>query len=106
MTNAKSTKNALLMSAVALLLCFAMLLGTTFAWFTDSAASASNVITSGNLDIVVEYSLTGKANSWASLDGADNLFGGKWEPGHTEVVYLKISNVGTMALLLLPIPQA
>lgn len=55
MTNVKSTRHALLMSAVALLLCFAMLLGTTFAWFTDSAASASNVITSGSLDVEVEY---------------------------------------------------
>ena len=55
MTKRKSTKSALITSVLALFLCFAMLLGSTFAWFTDSVASANNIITSGNLDIVVEY---------------------------------------------------
>ena len=41
MTNTKNTKRALLLSVLSLLLCFAMLLGSTFAWFTDSAASAA-----------------------------------------------------------------
>ena len=97
MTNMKSTKRALLTSVMAMLLCFTMLLGTTFAWFTDSAASASNVITAGNLDIVVEYTLDG--TTWKGLDGANDLFQkGLWEPGHTEVVALRIKNNGTLAL--------
>ena len=97
MTNSKTTKRALFSSVVALLLCFTMLLGTTFAWFTDSAASGSNVITAGNLDIVVEYTLDGE--NWDNLDGADDLFQkGLWEPGHTEVVALRIKNNGTLAL--------
>ncbi len=97
MTNVITTKKALLSSAVALLLCFAMLMGTTFAWFTDSAASGSNVITAGNLDIVVEYTLDGE--TWKTLDGANDLFQkGLWEPGHTEVVALRIKNNGTLAL--------
>jgi predicted ribosomally synthesized peptide with SipW-like signal peptide len=74
-----------------------MLLGTTYAWFTDSAASASNVITAGNLDIEVTYTLDGV--TWNNLDGANDLFQkGLWEPGHTEVVVLKIENKGTLAL--------
>ena len=97
MTNTKSTKRALLASVMALLLCFSMLLSTTFAWFTDSAASGSNVITAGNLDIVVEYTLDGE--NWNALDGATDLFQkGLWEPGHTEVVALRIKNNGTLAL--------
>ncbi len=97
MTNSKTTKRALFSSVVALLLCFTMLLGTTFAWFTDSAASGSNVITAGNLDIVVEYTLDG--TTWKDLDGATDLFQkGLWEPGHTEVVLLKITNNGSLAL--------
>ena len=97
MTNTKSTKRALLASVMALLLCFSMLLSTTFAWFTDSAASGSNVITAGNLDIVVEYTLDGE--NWNELDGATDLFQkGLWEPGHTEVVALRIKNNGTLAL--------
>ena len=97
MTNTKSTKRALLASVMALLLCFSMLLSTTFAWFTDSAASGSNVITAGNLDIVVEYTLDGE--NWNALDGATDLFQkGLWEPGHTEVVALRITNNGSLAL--------
>ena len=97
MTNSKSSKRALFSSVVALLLCFTMLLGTTFAWFTDSAASGSNVITAGNLDIVVEYTLDGE--TWKNLDGATDLFKkGLWEPGHTEVVALRIKNNGSLAL--------
>lgn len=97
MTNSKTTKRALFSSVVALLLCFTMLLGTTFAWFTDSAASGSNVITAGNLDIVVEYTLDG--TTWKDLDGATDLFQkGLWEPGHTEVVALRIKNNGSLAL--------
>ncbi len=97
MTKRRNTKRALLSSVVALLLCFSMLLGSTFAWFTDSAVSGSNVITAGNLDIVVEYSLDGK--EWENLDGATDLFQkGLWEPGHTEVVALRIKNNGSLAL--------
>ena len=91
------TRHALLASVLSLVLCVAMLTSTTFAWFTDSAVSASNVITAGNLDIVVEYTLDGE--NWDDLDGADDLFKkGLWEPGHTEVVALRIKNNGTLAL--------
>ena len=55
MTNSKTTKRALFSSVVALLLCFTMLLGTTFAWFTDSVTSANNIIKSGNLDVNLYY---------------------------------------------------
>ncbi len=97
MTNSKTTKRAFFSSVVALLLCFTMLLGATFAWFTDSAASGSNVITAGNLDIEVQYTLDGE--NWNDLDGATALFQkGLWEPGHTEVVALRIKNNGTLAL--------
>jgi len=97
MTNAKITKRALVSSVLALFLCFAMLIGTTFAWFTDSASSGSNVIQAGNLDIEVEYTLDGE--NWNALDGATDLFQkGLWEPGHTEVVALKIENKGSLAL--------
>ncbi len=97
MTNAKTTKRALLVSSMSILLCFAMLLGTTFAWFTDSVTSANNIIKSGNLDVAVEYTLDG--TTWNDLDGADGLFQkGLWEPGHTEVVALKITNKGSLAL--------
>ncbi len=97
MANTKSTKHALLASVMAMLLCFTMLLGTTFAWFTDSAVSGNNVITAGNLDVEVQYTLDGE--NWNALDGATDLFQNDlWEPGHTEVVALRIKNNGTLAL--------
>ena len=55
MTTRKSTKRALLSSVLALVLCAAMLVGTTFAWFTDSATSGKNKIGAGNLDVELEY---------------------------------------------------
>ena len=97
MTNSKSTKRALISSTLAILMCVAMLIGTTFAWFTDTASTAVNKIQAGNLDIGVEYTLDGE--TWKDLDGATDIFQkGLWEPGHTEVVALKFKNNGSLAL--------
>ena len=91
------TKKALISSLLSVVLCVSMLLGTTYAWFTDSVTSGSNLIQSGNLDIEVQYTLDGE--TWNDLDGATDLFTkGLWEPGHTEVVALKITNTGSLAL--------
>ena len=97
MTSSKSTKRALLTSALALLMCVAMLVGATFAWFTDTASTGVNKIQAGNLDIEVEYTLDGE--TWNDLDEATDIFQkGLWEPGHTEVVALKFKNNGNLAL--------
>lgn len=98
MTNSKTTKRALLSSVIALILCFSMLLGTTFAWFTDSVSSGVNTITAGNLDIELEYSKNGR--DWATVKDTDQLFKDVtlWEPGATSVVYLRMTNKGTLAL--------
>ena len=69
MTN-KTTKRALLSSTVALFLCFAMLLGTTYAWFTDEVTSANNVIKSGTLDVVLDY---WNGTEWNTVDGASDI---------------------------------
>lgn len=103
MAKKQKMQKALALSIVAMILCVAMLAGTTFAWFTDSAASGSNVITAGNLDVEVQYTLGDKNDEgemvWNDLDGATDLFRkGLWEPGHTEVVALRIKNNGTLAL--------
>ena len=93
----KKTKSALALGILAIVLCMGMLVGTTYAWFTDSVESGSNVITAGNLDLKVEYTLDGE--NWKDLDGAEDLFQNDlWEPGHTEVVALKVTNVGSLAL--------
>ena len=97
MNNKRATKRALLTSVMALVMCVVMLVGTTFAWFTDTASTAVNKIQAGNLDIEVEYTLDG--DNWNDLDGAADIFQkGLWEPGHTEVVALKFKNNGNLAL--------
>lgn len=107
MTKQKSTKRALLLSALALLLCVSMLVGSTFAWFTDSVTSAGNKIVAGTLDVDL-YLWNGTqyaeiTNESAPIFGAgglaQNVNGDTlWEPGKTQVAYLMIKNAGNLAL--------
>ena len=100
MNNKRATKRALLTSVMALVMCVVMLVGTTFAWFTDTASTGVNKIQAGNLDIEVEYRTTANGE-WKTLDNAADLFGAEgtlFEPGHTRVVELKITNAGNLAL--------
>ena len=98
MTSSKSTKRALLTSVLALLMCVAMLIGTTFAWFTDTASTGVNKIVSGNLDVKLMYSTD--MQTWKEATDQTKLFDDNalWEPGYTQVVYLKIVNAGNLAL--------
>ena len=97
MTNKRSTKRALIASVISLMLCFTMLMGTTYAWFTDSVASTNNIIQSGNLDVELYWSTDN--STWKKVDSNTNVFTSTlWEPGHTEVVYLKVVNEGSLAL--------
>ncbi len=96
MSEKKTTKGALFTSVVAMLLCLVMLIGTTFAWFTDSVVNTGNRIQAGDLDIEVEYSVDGQ--TWAPLELDTNVFGGGlYEPGYTKVAAFRISNTGTLA---------
>ena len=98
MTSSKSTKRALISSTLALLMCVAMLIGTTFAWFTDTASTGVNKIVSGNLDVKLMYSTD--MQTWKEATDQTKLFDDNalWEPGYTQVVYLKIVNAGKLAL--------
>ncbi|MBP3606296.1 MAG: leucine-rich repeat protein [Clostridia bacterium] len=101
MTKTKSTRSALVSSVLALLLCFSMLLGTTFAWFTDSVSSSGNVIKAGNLDVEMEWKDATAAGAQKTYKDASEgaIFNyDKWEPGYVEAKNVKISNVGTLAL--------
>ena len=98
MNERKATKRALLTSITALAMCVVMLVGTTFAWFTDTASTAVNKIQSGNLDVQLEYSKN--FNDWKKVNDTTKVFEDStlWEPGRTEVVYLRVTNAGTLAL--------
>ena len=98
MSNRKSAKRALLTSALAIVLCVTMLVGTTFAWFTDTASTGVNKIRAGNLDVKLMYSTD--MQTWKEATDQTKLFDDNalWEPGYTQVVYLKIVNAGNLAL--------
>ena len=102
MTN-RTTKKALIFSLLSLLLCFSMLVGTTFAWFTDSVTSNGNIIQSGTLNVGMYWADGTKAvptenEAWTDAS-AGAIFNSKvWEPGYTEVRHIKIANEGTLAL--------
>ena len=98
MTNFKSTKRALFFSVIALFVCIIMLLGATYAWFTDSATSPDNQITAGKLDVEL-YKWTSETVSTNVSEDKAAVFPNKlWEPGKTEVVYLSVKNAGTLNL--------
>lgn len=101
-----SVKRSLLVSAIALTLTAALLIGSTFAWFTSTASTGVNKIQAGNLDVVLEMSTDG--TNWESAEGktltfkttdnraADQIL---WEPGCTyELPQLRVANKGNLAL--------
>ena len=95
MSNTKLTKHALIVSIMAMLLCVAMLVVTTVAWFTDTASTAVNKIQAGTLDIQLldEHgnSLEGATLSWQKAAGHENEEV-LWEPGctyNTQQFYIK-----------------
>ena len=101
MTTAKNTRRALLISTLAILMCVAMLIGTTFAWFTDSASTSVNTIKSGLLDVQLVNEngtdLTGTELTWKTADSrATPIY---WEPGCTyDIQSVYVKNNGDLAL--------
>ena len=100
MTNSKSTKRALLTSVLALLMCVTMLVGATFAWFTDTASTGVNKIQAGNLDLELAYKNNTTNGEFQTANKETLVFDkdALWEPGHVEYVVLKVSNAGSLAL--------
>ena len=104
----KSKKSALLMSFTSLLICFAMLAGSTFAWFTDTATTGVNKITSGNLHVEIQNEAGEKIDKleWVSVDKETDEISVianqekiLWEPGCTYLLTpFKIVNTGNLAL--------
>ncbi len=95
-----STKKALMLSLLSMLLCVSMLVGSTFAWFTDTASASVNTIQAGTLDVALVdekgNSLEGKPLKWVAKDSRESIY---WEPGctyKTEEFY--IENKGNLNL--------
>ena len=96
----KKTLKRLWASLIALILCFSMLMGATYAWFTDSATSSSNIIKSGKLDVEMYWSdtlLEADSADWKDADGVPIFTHENWEPGYTDVKYVKVVNGGDLS---------
>ncbi len=102
MATRKVTKRALFLSFVSMFLCFTMLIGTTYAWFTDSVSSATNIITAGNLDVELYHANEGTNDADEKVTSTTTLFtdvdSAKWEPGAMAWEKFTVKNVGTLAL--------
>ena len=106
MNNKRATKRALLTSVTALAMCVVMLVGTTFAWFTDTASTGVNKIQAGNLKMEVTYKNAETLNNpltdtkFEPVTKETPVFNNNafWEPGHVEFAVLNVKNIGTLAL--------
>ena len=103
MARSKTTKRALVASVFTMLMCITMLIGTTFAWFTDTASTSVNQIKSGTLNVELwqatsDAKLDSSALKWVkATDGADQEV--LWEPGATyDLESFRIKNNGSLAL--------
>ena len=96
------TKRAIVASLLSLSICGSMLIGTTYAWFTDTVTSSGNIIKSGTLQVGLNWKDGDEAPDnttvWKDAE-TDAIFGyDLWEPGYTQVRHLQVVNSGTLAL--------
>ena len=95
----KKRKNAalkvLLLSVFVTFMCLSMLVGTTYAWLTDSVTSGRNIIISGTLDVELNYYNDG--GQWVPAD--NNIFADvDWQPGRIYYRAVQIKNNGDMPI--------
>ena len=114
-----NTKKSLIFSALSLLLCCALLAGTTFAWFTDSVTNTGNKIQAGNLAInayaydigeggesftitdvnnSMEFTFEAQAQDLKEENCPPIINDELWEPGKSNAKLLKVENAGTLAV--------
>ena len=88
-----NTKKSLIFSALSLILCCALLVGTTFAWFTDSVTNTGNKIQAGNLEVALLKDGVDISDSTTPVFSYD-----LWEPGYSTGANLAVQNKGSLAL--------
>ncbi len=99
MTNSKKTKRVLLTSILSMILCFSMLVGSTFAWFTDTDTTAVSNIVAGTLDIEIVDENGDEHKDALKFVAADERENILWEPGATyRTEGFQIKNVGNLWL--------
>ncbi|MBQ8375063.1 MAG: right-handed parallel beta-helix repeat-containing protein [Clostridia bacterium] len=101
MAKKSSAKHNFIASVLALTLSATAMVGTSFAWFSDTVTSKGNVIKTGTLEVEMTWALPvseEEAVVWNSAEEAIFTEAEKWEPNYTAVRFVKIENVGNLAL--------
>ena len=112
-----SIKKSLKASGLSLVMCLAMLIGNTFAWFTDSITNSGNKIQAGSLEINAMAYDVGNGGMIVTIPELNNgkpiqfeqtgqdlkkdnkpiISEGLFEPGSSNAKLLQVSNAGTLA---------
>ena len=93
MINSRIIFRAFVSSVILMLVSISMLVGTTFAWMTETVEISDNTIVAGNLDVELCYH---NGNSFVPLSD-ENIFDDRpWEPGLEKISYLRIRNIGSI----------
>ncbi len=100
----ESKKTSLFLSLLCIMLSFSLLIGNTYAWFTDSAVSSSNRIKSGSLNVGLEFRKvdlsSNNSSSWADVQGSSEIIDntGSYKPGYVSLTLFRVKNLGNLAL--------
>ena len=95
----KAVKRSIILCALSLALCVALLVGSTFAWFSDSITNSGNTITAGNLTAQWSYrTLNDDTAAYEPVSEELALFSADtvWQPGEPQGYDFKVENVGSV----------
>lgn len=73
---------------------------TTFAWLREGAANDDSIIEAGDTGMEMYWTKDIKSDKWIDVEkSGEPIFNCQyWEPGYTEVRYIKIKNIGDIPL--------
>lgn len=95
----KAVKRSIILCALSLALCVALLVGSTFAWFSDSITNSGNTITAGNLTAQWFYrTLNDDTAAYEPVSEELALFSADtvWQPGEPHGYDFKVENTGSV----------
>lgn len=95
----KAVKRSIILCALSLALCVALLVGSTLAWFSDSITNSGNTITAGNLTAQWSYRpINDDTAAYEPVSEELALFSSDtvWQPGEPHGYDFKVENVGSV----------
>lgn len=95
----KAVKRSIILCALSLALCVALLVGSTFAWFSDSITNSGNTITAGNLTAQWSYRpINDDTAAYEPVSEELALFSSDtvWQPGEPHGYDFKVENTGSV----------